>query len=105
MAELPTFGTVITTARKAKEMSQKQLASMVVREDGETISPQYLNDIERDRRVPSSEVIVQLAVHLALKSDYLHALARKWPDDLAIEKAKPEKIQELMVAFRKSIRG
>ena len=105
MIDSPTFGSVISTARKAKEMSQKQLAGLVVREDGEAISPQYLNDIERDRRVPASEVIVQLAEHLGLKSDYLHALARKWPDDMAIEKAKPEKIQELMVAFRKSIKG
>jgi len=47
-----TFGQAIINARKAKQMSQKQLASLIIKEDGTPISPQYLNDIERDRRNP-----------------------------------------------------
>jgi hypothetical protein len=37
----------------------KDLASRVLREDAEAISPQYLNDIEHDRRSPSSDRMVQ----------------------------------------------
>lgn len=98
-----TFGRAVSNARKAKEINQKQLAEAIKREDGEPISPQYLNDIEHDRRIPASEVIKQIAELLELDADYLHFLAKKWPDDLAASAAKPEDVRKLMVAFRKTI--
>lgn len=98
-----TFGKEVSNARKAKEINQKQLAERIKREDGEPISPQYLNDIEHDRRSPSSEVILQIAELLALDADYLHYLAKKWPEDLTSSNAKPEEVRKLMVAFRKTI--
>lgn len=100
MPQVTTFGREITKARERKQITQKQLASQVVREDGETISPQYLNDIERDRRVPSSEVIRALAGTLGLDSDYLHYLAKKWPEDLAEAALDPAQVRDLMFAFR-----
>ena len=45
-----TFGKAIADARKALKISQKELAYKILKEDGEPITPQYLNDIERDRR-------------------------------------------------------
>ena len=54
-----TFGGAISEARKAKGWALKDLASRVLREDKEAISPQYLNDIEHDRRSPSSDRMVQ----------------------------------------------
>jgi transcriptional regulator with XRE-family HTH domain len=101
MPHLTSFGREITKAREKKEMTQRQLAGEVRREDGETISPQYLNDIERDRRVPSGEVIRGLAAALGLDSDYLHYLAKKWPDDLAEASLEPSQVRDLMFAFRK----
>ena len=53
-ANVKTFGGAISEARKAKGWALKDLASRVLREDEEAISPQYLNDIEHDRRSPSS---------------------------------------------------
>ena len=53
-----TFGGAISEARKAKGWALKDLASRVLREDEEAISPQYLNDIEHDRRSPSSDSMV-----------------------------------------------
>jgi hypothetical protein len=44
-ADAPTFGRFITEARKKLNMSQKELTAKILREDGESISPQYLNDI------------------------------------------------------------
>jgi transcriptional regulator with XRE-family HTH domain len=41
------FGHAISSARKKLEMSQKELAGKIRKEDGEAITPQYLNDIER----------------------------------------------------------
>lgn len=98
-----TFGNLVSKTRKSKEINQKQLAELIKREDGEPISPQYLNDIEHDRRSPSSEVIVQIATVLSLDADYLHFLAKKWPEDLATGSASPEEVRNLMVAFRRSI--
>ena len=47
---MKTFGTLVAEARRVIRMSQKELASRVKKEDGQAISPQYLNDVERDRR-------------------------------------------------------
>ena len=73
------FGRHIAEARKKLSLSQKELAACIKREeDGEPISPQYLNDIERDRRSPSSDhLIQQFAKVLAVDADYLHYLAGK----------------------------
>lgn len=103
MSNLATFGKVVSDARKKKEMNQKTLAEKIKREDGEPISPQYLNDIEHERRTPAPEVIRQLAAILDLDEDYLRYLANKWPDDLADGALKPEQFKKLMVAFRKSM--
>ena len=46
-----TFGQAISKARKALGLSQKELAARVMKEEKTgAISPQYLNDIERDWR-------------------------------------------------------
>ena len=79
-----TFGRYIADARKKLQMSQKELASQILREeDDEPISPQYLNDIERDRRNPSSDhLIQQFAKVLKIDADYLNYLAGKLPEEI-----------------------
>lgn len=105
MAEEVTFGTAISSARKKKGLAQKQLAEKIIKEeDGKAISPQYLNDIEHDRRSPSSEVIRQLAQLLDLDPDYLHLIVGKWPDDLPVADLSQKDVSNLMVAFRRKIK-
>lgn len=53
-----TFGRAIADARKKIGLTQKELAAQAIGEEEIAISPQYLNDIERDRRSPSSDRIV-----------------------------------------------
>jgi hypothetical protein len=53
--DMSSFGGAIASGPKAKSMSQKELAAKIVKEDGQPITPQYLNDIEHDRRSPSSD--------------------------------------------------
>lgn len=101
MSKPQTFGEFVSLARKAKGMTQKQLTEKVKREDGDSISPQYMNDIEHDRRSPSSEIILQLASVLDLNPDYLHFLAGRWPGDVSPESMKEKDVVQLMVAFRK----
>jgi len=101
-----TFGAYISEARKKSGLSQKELASRINKEDGQAISPQYLNDIEHDRRNPPGEFILnQLAKELDLSLDYLRYLSgRLAPDDIR-NIDKPEKVEEAFKAFRRIIKG
>lgn len=104
---MKTFGQLIAEARKALGLSQKDLAAKVRKEDGQPISPQYLNDIEHDRRNPPSEfIIVQLAKHLKLRPEPLIAAAGMWPEDLRarLAAADPEAVQQAFTAFRKALK-
>lgn len=101
MSNLATFAKVVSDARKKKEMNQKQLAERVKREDGESISPQYLNDIEHNRRTPSPEIIKQLADVLEVDEDYLRYLANYWPEEFEGGRLTQQQFAKGLVAFRK----
>ena len=104
MAHKPelTFGRYIAEARKKIPMSQKELAAKILREeDQQPISPQYLNDIERDRRNPSSDALIkQFAKVLKIDADYLHYLAGKLPDDRP-KNLTEEEVKEAFTVFRR----
>lgn len=104
---MKTFGTVLSEARKAKGMSQKELAAKVKKEDGQAISPQYLNDIEHDRRNPPSEFIIgQMAAQLDFDKDTLCLAAGTIPSDLMkMAASSPDKVQQAFKAFRKTVKG
>lgn len=102
MTDSLTFGSIISTARKKLGLSQKQLAEIIYREDGESISPQYLNDIERDRRSPSSDHMVQeFARALKLDADYLHYLNGRFPEKERHNKMTQQQFERAMIAFRR----
>lgn len=104
---MKTFGQIIAEARKALRISQKDLAGKIRKEDGEPISPQYLNDIEHDRRDPPSEfLIVQFAKELKLSKEHLIAAAGRWPADIRdkLAAADPKKVEEAFTAFRKVLK-
>lgn len=105
MADSMTFGSQIAEARKALGLSQKDLASKITKEDGQPISPQYLNDIEHDRRnPPSEEMIYQFAKELKIESEVLFYLAGKLPQDLTKPSVEREKIVAAYQAFRKALK-
>lgn len=102
-----TFGQIISSARKKLGLSQKQLAGRVKKENGESISPQYLNDMERDRRNPPSEhLIAQFAKELGLNKDYLLLAAGTLPQEVKeeISDSHPDAVDQAFRAFRKRIR-
>lgn len=97
-----TFGRTISKTRKRKEWSLKELAAQIQREDGQTISPQYLNDIEHDRRRPSSDHMVQqFASALGINRDWLYYLAGRFPEDVRRPQLSERQVTQRMVAFRK----
>ena len=105
--DLKTFGQIIAEARKALGISQKDLAGKTLKQDGTPISPQYLNDIEHDRRDPPAKFIIdQLARTLKLSKEYLTAAAGQWPPDLRDKLAgsDPKKVEEAFTAFRKVLK-
>jgi transcriptional regulator with XRE-family HTH domain len=104
---MKTFGIVLSEARKAKGMSQKELAAKVKKEDGQAISPQYLNDIEHDRRNPPSEFIVgQIAELLEFDRDTLCLAAGTISSDLMkMAAAQPDKVEQAFKAFRRTVKG
>ena len=100
-----TLGQAIIAARKAKKMSQKDLAASVQKEDGSgPISPQYLNDIEHDRRSPTSDQLIrEFARALDMDEDYLFVVAGKIPEDLRVSATDPSSTAKAFRAFRKSL--
>lgn len=78
--DVSSFGGAIGSARKAKEMSQKELAAKIVKEDGQPITPQYLNDIEHDRRSTSSDHMIDSSPkRLGFRRRRFSAYPAVWP--------------------------
>jgi transcriptional regulator with XRE-family HTH domain len=83
MAPTKNLGDVVRDARQKKGMSLRQLGERLRKDDGSTMSPQYLNDIEHGRRNPPDEPILrQLAGVLDLDANTLCALAGREPKDV-----------------------
>jgi transcriptional regulator with XRE-family HTH domain len=102
-----TFGQIITEARRKLGLSQKELAMRIKKEDGGPISPQYLNDIERDRRNPPSEFLInQFAKELRIRKDFLILAAGTLPNELAqqVPGSDPATVERALQAFRREIK-
>ncbi|MBN8991357.1 MAG: helix-turn-helix transcriptional regulator [Rhizobiales bacterium] len=106
--DLSSFGRTISSARKAIGLSQKELAAKIKKEDGEPITPQYLNDIEHDRRSPQSDHLVsEFAKVLKIDTYSLYAAAGMLPeqDRKLLKKASPAEAKDAFVAFRRKLTG
>jgi transcriptional regulator with XRE-family HTH domain len=101
------FGQALSAARRAAGLSQRELAARILKEDGEPISPQYLNDLERDRRNPPAQhFLKQFATVLDVPEEYLDFVAGHLPEDLRNSGSyAPDQVQAAFQAFRHSLRG
>jgi transcriptional regulator with XRE-family HTH domain len=104
------FGQFISEARKKAGLSQKELASRIQKEDGTSISPQYLNDIEHGRRNPPPAYLIhQLADELKLSGEQLLFMAGEYPNDIrdlqeSTSPPEPEQVEAAFKAFRRALR-
>lgn len=96
------FGKTISKARKEKSINQRSLAERIIKEDGKPITPQYLNDIEHDRRVPSSDIVTKLAEILEIPAEYLEYLAGRIPEDWRNAQLSESQFMDMAAAFRKT---
>jgi transcriptional regulator with XRE-family HTH domain len=97
----PRLGEVINQARRAKKMTLRQLAEQVTKDDGTSISPQYLNDIELHHRIPTPPLLGELARVLDLDYDTLLALAGA--ADIVVKEylgAHPHQVEPVIRLFR-----
>jgi transcriptional regulator with XRE-family HTH domain len=98
MAKKVSFGSFIAETRKSKNQSQKELAAQI------NISPQYLNDIEHDKRSPSSpQLIQQITAALQIDSEYLSYLAGRISEEVKDQKLDQATFKKAMLAFRKAV--
>ncbi|MBE7520661.1 MAG: helix-turn-helix transcriptional regulator [Dehalococcoidia bacterium] len=98
------LGETISAARKKMGYSQKELAEKLMKDEGGPISAQYLNDIEHDRRQPSSESLLRrLAEVLEIPIEVLLYQVGQLPSDVRGQNPSPERIQEAYRAFRRSL--
>jgi transcriptional regulator with XRE-family HTH domain len=100
-----TLGTIIRNAREKAGRTQRQLAEQVRKEDGSSITPQYLNDIEFDRRTPSEFVTRQIAKALGLAPDRLMFIGGSLPKDIVKDIVKrgisDEEVKQIGELFRR----
>jgi len=100
------FGRIITDAREREGLTQKELAARVLKEDGTSISAPYLNDIEHNRRTPSSDhMIEQFADVLDIHSELLYYAARKIPASAYKFKVSEDRVIAAFEAFQRQLRG
>jgi len=69
------LGDIINRERRKRGLSLRRLAERIKKDDGDSIAPQYLNDIEFNRRVPSPQILRELARELGQEPDLFLMLA------------------------------
>ena len=97
---MTSFGYYVAAARQEKGWRQSYLAVSL------EISGSYVNDIEKGRRYPPGEYLLQrFASALELDPDYLCLLAGIIPHDVraAIGATDPEAVQRAFRAFREAL--
>jgi len=96
-----TLGQVIREGRVTKKMTQRQLAEKIKKENGNSITPQYINDIEFDRRTPSEIITREIAKPLDLDPDFLVLLAGAVPQHILKSGITEQQAKQVVSLFRK----
>lgn len=101
-----TFGGLMSSARKEKQLSQRDLAALIIKEDGTPITAAYVNDIEHGNRHPSSHhMIEQFARALDVESEVLYFLIDRIPPYDFKSRATRRQIMNAWRAFERALQG
>lgn len=105
MSRKPTFGQAVTTLRRQQGLNQRELAARIRRESGGSISTTYLNDIEHDRRTPSSDHLIhQMAAALDTDPAFLTFIAGTLPVEIRDLPLDEERLRRAIDAFLREAR-
>lgn len=103
---MTTFGSIIRDARTKKNMTLKELSLHIRKYDDLHISPQYIHDIEKNHRKPTSDYIIQqLALALDINSDALYFYAGKLPPDIRLMELSEKEIIEAFQIFSEVLKS
>lgn len=78
-----TFGKIVYNARKSKNLNLRECAALIFKDDSNPISFQYLNNLEKDRKNPPSEYIIdQISEVLDIPLEVLYFYAEIFPKNI-----------------------
>lgn len=99
-----TLGQAIKEAREKNSLNQKQLAALITKQNGQSISAPYLNDIEHNRRTPTSDhIIKEFSRVLKIPAEILYFAARIIPPFLYQGRYDQERLPQAWEAFRRTL--
>src|SRR5258707_13501147 len=76
---METFGHIIASERRERRLGLKNIAEQIIKADGHHISVAYLDNLEKDLRTPSPELILEFARVLELPVDLLYCALGLFP--------------------------
>lgn len=104
-----TFGQYVGWARREAGFNLRDMAALIKKEDGTSITNQYLSDIENDKRNPPSDhLIEQMAKVLGeyveeVTPEVLYLKARRVPPYIDSGSVDGHQARELYQAMRKKL--
>lgn len=79
--EPKTLGQVIAQAREERGLTLREAAALIRKEDGKSITHQYLSELENCRRVPSDKVAEELIRVFGIPRSYIYLLMKRLPSE------------------------
>jgi hypothetical protein len=100
---METFGHIIASERRERQLGLKNIAEQIIKADGHHISVAYLDNLEKDLRTPSPELIPEFARVLQLPVDLLYCALGLFPPDLLESVETRDQLLSALQIFRQAI--
>jgi transcriptional regulator with XRE-family HTH domain len=100
---METFGHILASERRERQLGLKDIAEQIIKADGHHISVQYLDNLEKDLRNPSLELIPEFARVFQLPVDLLYCALCLFPPDLLEVVETRDQLLSALQIFRQAI--
>lgn len=101
-----TFGQYLALKRKQARLTIRQMAPLIIQENGRPMSNQYLSDIENDQRGPPSHYLIEelarvLGKHTDVTATILYLKAGRLPPGIDVDLITPRQAEVAVEAMRR----
>jgi transcriptional regulator with XRE-family HTH domain len=100
---METFGHIIASERRERRLGLKDIAEQIIKPDGHHISVAYLDNLEKNLRTPSLELIPEFARVLELPIDLLYCALGLFPPDLLEDVGTRDQLLSALQIFHQAI--